>query len=122
MKNLSPISYRALFFKHVWRFIQHIASVFELQGCHAVAVSGGLDSMTLLWVLNELHKQGKIGPVRAIFVHHHTRAGQKGDQALVEKFCRQEGIPCKVLHVKGLSRAMSNFEARSRKERRDLVK
>lgn len=120
MQKLSPISYRALFFKHVWRFIQNIASPRELLGPHAVAVSGGLDSMTLLWFVNALHKQGKLGPVRALFVHHHTRSGQKGDREVVEKFCKQEGIPCKVLHIKGLSRAQSNFEARARKERRDL--
>lgn len=120
MKMLSPLSYRTLFFKHVWRFIQNIASSRELEGPHAVAVSGGMDSMTLLWLVHNLHQQGKLGPVRALFVHHHTRAGQKGDSEVVVNFCQQHGIPCNLLHAKGLSRANSNFEARARKERRDL--
>lgn len=120
MKNLSPIAYRALFFKHVWRFISNVASQRELSGTHAVAVSGGLDSMSLLWFVSELHKQKKIGPVRALFVNHHTRAGQKGDGEVVKKFCEQEGIPFVELHVDGLSPLDSNFEAKARKIRRDL--
>jgi tRNA(Ile)-lysidine synthetase-like protein len=76
--------------------------------------------MTLLWFVNELSKQGRIGPVRAIFVNHHTRAGQKGDEKVVRSLCDQEGIPLEVLHVEGLSALDSNFEAKARKLRRDL--
>lgn len=120
MKKLSPLEFRALFFKHVWRFIKNVASSREILGAHAVAVSGGLDSMTLLWFVNELHKQGRIGPVRALFVNHHTRAGQKGDREVVRKFCAQESIPFVELHVEGLTPVESNFEAKARKLRRDL--
>jgi tRNA(Ile)-lysidine synthase len=120
MKKLSPIAYRALFFKHVWRFIQNMAQVRELQGPHAVAVSGGLDSMTLLWLLQSLHQQGKLGPVRAIFVHHHTREGQEWDAELIRSFCRQLKVPFKQLDVDGLTLSDHNFEARARKERRAL--
>lgn len=120
MKKLSPIAYRALFFKHVWRFLRNVANTVQLSGPHAVAVSGGLDSMTLLWMAQALSRQGKIGPVRAIFVHHHTRLGQSHDGALIEKFCQQEDIPFTILHTDGLAPDMSNFEARARKQRRDL--
>ena len=120
MKKMSPIAYRELFVRHVWRFVGNVTSTRELAGNHAVAVSGGLDSMTLLWFVQNLHKEGRIGPVRAIFVHHHTRAGQKGDGEVVQKFCEQEGIPFKMLHAEGLSPVDSNFEARARKIRRDL--
>jgi tRNA(Ile)-lysidine synthase len=120
MKKLSPIAYRTLFFKHVWHFTLGVATSRELQGSHVVAVSGGLDSMTLLWFVKTLSEQGRIGPVRAIFVNHHTREGQILDQQLVEKFCRQENIPLKVLHVTGLSPHEGNFEAKARKMRREL--
>ncbi len=120
MKKLSPIAYRALFFKHVWRFIGNVASPRELQESHAVSVSGGLDSMTLLWFVHSLSKQGKLGPVRALFVNHHTRAGQKDDGLVVKKFCEQEGIPFVELHVEGLTPLDSNFEAIARKSRREL--
>ncbi len=120
MKNLSPIAYRSLFFKHVWRFIGNVAAPHELVMDHAVAVSGGLDSMTLLWVANRLSQQGKIGKVRALFVHHHTRSGQNDDASMIENFCKQEGIPLVVLHAEGLSANDSNFEARARKVRLEL--
>lgn len=121
MKKLSPIAYRSLFFKHLWRFLQTISNPEERHGPHAIAVSGGVDSMTLLWVANTLHEQGKIGPIRALFVHHGTRDTQDLDQDLVEKYCRSEGIPFKILRSEGLHRITSNFEARARKSRRDLI-
>ncbi|MFA5584655.1 MAG: hypothetical protein WDA09_10620, partial [Bacteriovoracaceae bacterium] len=65
MKKLSPVIYRQLFFKHLWRFLKNVASTHELNGHHMVAVSGGMDSMALLWVAKTLHQQGMIGPVRA---------------------------------------------------------
>lgn len=120
MKKLSPIAYRSLFFKHVWRFIGNVASKNELNRNHAVAVSGGLDSMTLLWFVQSLHQEGKIGPVRAIFVNHHTRSTQKNDRDVVANFCRELKIPFIELHVTGLSKGESNFEAKARKLRRDL--
>ncbi|HXH32246.1 MAG TPA: tRNA lysidine(34) synthetase TilS [Bacteriovoracaceae bacterium] len=120
MKKLSPFSYRALFFKHLHQFLTCVTSPQEKEGAHAVAVSGGLDSMTLLWVAKTLYNEGKIGPVRAIFVDHNTREGQKGEGAMVEKFCAQENIPFTVLRIEGLSTAEGNFEARARKIRRDL--
>lgn len=85
-----------------------------------MSVSGGLDSMALLWVAQTLHRQGKIGPVRAVFIHHHTRPGQELDLKIVQQFCLQEQIPFKTLHAEGLSNTVHNFEARARKERRNL--
>lgn len=121
MKKLSPIAYRALFFKHLWRFLGNITTPSELSRGHAISVSGGLDSMTLLWVAQTLHKQGKIGPVRALFVHHHTRTEQQGDLVMIQKFCELEGIPFKALHISGLSSQDSNFEEKARVGRRDLT-
>jgi tRNA(Ile)-lysidine synthase len=120
MKKLSPVAYKSLYFKHVWHFITKVASAKELVENHAVAVSGGLDSMTLLWFLNELHREGKIGKVRAIFVNHNTREGQRKDGELIKKYCRQEDIPFFELKVEGLGPYESNFEAKARKMRRSL--
>jgi tRNA(Ile)-lysidine synthase len=120
MKKLSPVAYRSLFFKHVWHFVTKVASAQELAGNHAVAVSGGLDSMTLLWFVNSLYRQGKIGKVRAIFINHNTREGQRKDGDLIHKFCRQEDIPFLELKVEGLGPFESNFEAKARRMRRNL--
>lgn len=121
MKKLSPVVYRTLFFKHLWRFLQTVTTPMELKGHHAVAVSGGLDSMTALWAANTLYKEGKIGKVRAIFVHHHTREGQDDDQKMIEKFCQQEGIDFTTVEAQGLSSDQSNFEEKARQIRRKLV-
>ena len=117
MKKLSPVLYRQLFFKHLWRFLGNVATPHELKGAHLIAVSGGMDSMALLWVASFLHKEGLIGPVRAFFVHHNTREGQQGDAQLIEKFCRDEGIPFYMVELQGLKLG-NNFEARARKLRR----
>lgn len=76
--------------------------------------------MALLWFVNELSKQGKLGQVRALFVNHGTREGQKDDRDTVERFCRQENIPFLELKTQGLTGSISNFEAKARKARRDL--
>ena len=121
MKKLNPDAYRTLFFKHVTKFIEAIARPTELMGSHAIAVSGGCDSMTLLWVAACLRKIGEIGQIRAIFIHHHTRPSQDDDQFLVEQFCKNEGIPFSVLHAKGLDSETGNFEGRARVIRRELL-
>lgn len=120
MKNLSPLAYKNLFKKHVWRFLTNVTTLRELSGNHAVAVSGGLDSMTLLWLAHHFHLEGLIGPVRAIIVNHGTREGQKTEVAMVKKFCHEEGIPFSELKAEGLSAFMGNFEASARQKRRAL--
>ena len=120
MKKLSPIAYRSLFFKHVKRFLGNVASKKELSGPHTIAVSAGIDSMTMLWVANTLSKEGFLGPVRAVFVHHHTREGQDLDRDLIQKFCEDEGISFTQLDAEGLSGEIANFEARARLIRREL--
>lgn len=121
MKKLSPVAYRSLFIKHVRRFLQNVATSSELHGNHAVAVSGGLDSMTLLWFATTLHREGIIGPVRAIFVNHNTRPGQKDEGLLVKKFCEELGVPFVELIAEGLQASDSNFESKARKVRSQLI-
>lgn len=121
MKKLSPTSYRALFLKHVFRFLGNITRPGELARPHAIAVSGGVDSMLLLWFAHQLSRQGKIGPIRAIFIHHHTRPGQDHDGELVKEFCRNHHIHFQMLHAYGLDAENSNFESRARKARRELL-
>lgn len=77
--------------------------------------------MVLLWFAQELHKQGKIGPLRVAFVHHHTRQGQDYDARLVEEFCQANDIPFEVLHARGLAETSGDFENRARKIRRSLL-
>ncbi|MFY7992853.1 MAG: tRNA lysidine(34) synthetase TilS [Bacteriovoracaceae bacterium] len=120
---LKPIQYRNLFFSHVWQFLSSVCQSQCLKGSHLIAVSGGLDSMTLLWLAARLYHEGKIGPVRAVYVHHQTRKGQDEELNLIEKFCKELRLPFKVLKVNwGPEKApKANFEALARKKRRALL-
>ncbi len=120
MKKLSPRSYQSLFLKHLWRFLSRVVAQAELAGNHAVAVSGGPDSMALLWVAIRLRQEGKLGPVRAIFVNHQTREGQHQEGELVRRFCADQGILFTELLATNLRFPGGNFEARARRERRRL--
>jgi len=121
MNKLSSTSYRALFFKHVFRFLGQVTTHKELAGSHVIAVSGGVDSMALLWFADSLFRQGKIGPIRAVFIHHHTRPGQDYDGELVKEFCQRQSIPFKMLHAEELTHGTGDFENRARRIRRSLL-
>ena len=110
MNKSDANAFKNLFFKHFTGILNQVTTASELAGFHAIAVSAGADSMCMLWLAQELSRLGMIGPVRAIFVHHHTRGGQDRDQELVEDFCEDFGIPCTVLHAEGLGTVKSNFE------------
>ncbi len=121
MKKLNGFSFKGLFFKHATRFLENVSRPNELRGSHAIAVSGGIDSMMLLWFAHELFLEGKIGPVRALFVHHQTRPGQDDEAKLVFDFCQKRQIPFVKLDAKGLKSVGGNFELEARKQRRSLL-
>ena len=59
-------------------------------------VSGGADSICLLFVLLKLQKEIPFA-LRVVHVNHGLRGAQaKRDEEYVAKICRQENIPCKV--------------------------
>ena len=65
----------------------------------AIGVSGGVDSMVLLWAL--LDKQKQVGfNLHVINVNHHLR-GEEGDNdtKFVEDFCIKKNIPHTIVHV-----------------------
>ncbi len=65
----------------------------------AVGVSGGADSMLLLWGL--LDKQKQIGfYLKVINVNHHIRGdASDADSRFVENFCKKRKIDCKIVDV-----------------------
>lgn len=59
-------------------------------------VSGGADSICLLFVLRKLQEEIPFA-LRVVHVNHGLRGAQaKRDEEYVVKICRQEDIPCKV--------------------------
>ena len=69
-------------------------------------VSGGSDSMAMLYLLKELQQELKF-ILRVVHVHHGIRGKEADrDSSFVENICREWQIPCSVYHydVPGLSR------------------
>ncbi|MGD9901661.1 MAG: tRNA lysidine(34) synthetase TilS [Spirochaetales bacterium] len=63
-----------------------------------VAVSGGIDSMSLLHFLND--NKEKLGiQVVAINIDHQMRENSSKDTAFVAKYCKDNGIECKKFKV-----------------------
>ncbi|MFN5787109.1 MAG: tRNA lysidine(34) synthetase TilS [Flavobacteriia bacterium] len=81
-----------------------------------VACSGGVDSITLLFLLHSLKKK-----VSAIHVNYLLRGEEsEKDQQLVEETCKQLGIPCHVKRVdlnRYLQEAGGNMQEQARKVR-----
>ena len=73
--------------------------VFQKEDRVAVGVSGGADSMVLLWAL--IDKQKEVGfYLHVVNVNHHIRGEESNqDSAFVEDFCKKKKIPCEVVDV-----------------------
>jgi tRNA(Ile)-lysidine synthase len=121
MKKLGHSQYSSLFLNHLDGFLSSIISSELKMGKHLISVSGGVDSMTLLFCAWKLKKENKIGPIRALFIHHQTRPGQDLEMKLVENFCLEKGIAFSVKRIEGLTESFSNFEAKAREERKKIT-
>ncbi len=60
------------------------------------AVSGGADSMALLWALYLLKEEWQLQLSAAHFNHHLRGTESDGDEAFVRQFCEGYGIPLQV--------------------------
>ncbi|MFI5263707.1 MAG: tRNA lysidine(34) synthetase TilS, partial [Candidatus Kapaibacterium sp.] len=80
----------------------HALSRFGLKNTSSVlaAVSGGVDSMCLVFILNELRKQGHLKKLHIIHINHSLRGKESDkDQALVEQFSKKLKIPVYTFSV-----------------------
>lgn len=80
-----------------------------------VAVSGGVDSMFLLWLCDKWKEAGYISSVRVLHFNHGTRQENHFEEKLVFDFCQKMGIVFASIPLK-LSNS-SNFEFIAREER-----
>jgi len=87
-----------------------------------VAVSGGIDSMVLIHAVCALQRAGKIAcTLRAAHLNHGIRGvSADQDQHLVEKACRNLGIPLEVSRIQVEPGA--SLENRARRARRRFFK
>lgn len=78
----------------------------EEQDCVIVGVSGGADSVCLLFVLYRLSRERKFG-LMAAHVEHGIRGKESlEDAAFVEELCRKLDVPLRIRHadVRGMAR------------------
>jgi len=87
-----------------------------------VAVSGGRDSMLLLWLANQFKNLGFCAEVLAAHVHHGVRANSEHEWLLVKAFCTENKIPFLGHRIQGLDYSTKNFENVARNQRRSWLK
>ena len=77
----------------------------EEQDCVIVGVSGGADSVCLLFVLYRLSRERKFG-LMAAHVEHGIRGKESlEDAAFVEELCRKLDVPLRIRHKAKIGRA-----------------
>lgn len=104
------------------RQIENFMSAHNLfPSCHAnangrgvIAVSGGMDSMFLLWALSAIFKRKGL-ELLAVHINHGTRKECVNEEAGVVNFARSLDVNVKVFSLDNLPN--SNFESWARKER-----
>ena len=81
-------------------FIQNIEKkyTFEKQPSLAVAVSGGPDSMSLLFLVNAFIKYKK-GKLMALIVDHRIRKNSKEEAKFISTYLNQNNINSQILTV-----------------------
>ena len=84
-----------------------------------VGVSGGRDSMLLLYCLHGLQKMGEIKKLEVVHMDHGLRQNSFQDGILVSDFCRTLGIPCQLIHL-DIDRSKGNLEKRARDKRYEI--
>lgn len=77
-------------------FVAHALSKLGVKNTSSVliAVSGGVDSMSLAYILNELRMQGHIKGLGIIHINHSLRGKQSDkDEKLVRQFAKKKKLP-----------------------------
>lgn len=104
------------FVSHVHLFMQNLQLI-QKEKSNLVAVSGGVDSIALMYVLNHIFE----GNLRVLHINHGTRAENIIEQELVVKHCNILGLEVDIVAFT-LNLEESNFEAVARNLRAQVYK
>jgi len=102
---------------HFSRFIE-TQSLFNKEDELLVTVSGGIDSMVLLFALVKLQSYGYSNHLRAIHINHNTRVGQAREAVFVKEYCEHLGVDYTERTLDELN-PNQNFEHQARLKRYD---
>lgn len=105
--------------RHFKAFIED-HSLFRKDQNLLIAVSGGVDSMVLGYMVYNLGKFGYSGRVRFIYVNHNTRQGQIDERDLVGAYAKHLGINFISKTLEGLD-PNKNFEHQARMKRYKVI-
>lgn len=102
-------------------FLQIIKKIFpkEFPKKIAVAVSGGLDSMALLVLLNKFY--AKKTKIFCLTVDHNIRKDSASDARFVADFCKKKSINCTILKSYLKTKPTVNIENNLREVRYNLL-
>ena len=108
------------------QFENHVDSFMDSMQLHSpdksivVAVSGGVDSIALMYVLHRI-MPNKSRSIRVLHINHGTRIENADEEKLVLKHCQQLGVEVDIVKFK-LNVKLSNFESIARNLRAKVYK
>ena len=84
-----------------------------------IAVSGGMDSMALVFIMASIAELGKgvLAKIEVLHFNHGTREENKAEGNLVKQVCDSLGVVCHILKAEKDLKDISNFEHNARGER-----
>src|SRR5712692_6139410 len=118
----SPTVARKRKSRELTHFLHHVAAALDRIGIAPggtvlLALSGGPDSVALLYALDTLKTLRHFKLIAAHLNHHLRGAEADRDEAFARKLCAALGIDLIVERAKGLTRTTPNLEERARELR-----
>lgn len=104
------------FNKHVQLFMESLQLI-NTDKSVLVAVSGGVDSIALMYVLADIFK----GQLKVLHINHGTRPANIDEEKLVVKHCKLLGLEVDIVKFT-LNLHQTNFEAAARNLRAEVYK
>ncbi|WP_295507743.1 tRNA lysidine(34) synthetase TilS [uncultured Pseudoalteromonas sp.] len=85
--------------------------------CFSVALSGGVDSVVLLYLMNQVQKQRPELKLEAVYVNHGLSKYADEWQGFCKSLCEELGVAFKAVRVEIQERSRTSLEAQAREAR-----